>query len=234
MSHIPDPNKSVNLTIDGIPVTVPEGTTILEAAKKVNVKIPVLCHHPDLKVRAVCRLCVVECDGARKLKAACAQDVWEGVSVVTDNARLRNIRRMILEMILAEHPQDCLSCIRNQTCELQELARQFGIYNPGFPVEARDMEKLKRSERVAAITRVLTREPGRLFTLREFVELFGCAKSTLSEDITTVRNVLQRYGMGMVESVNGAAGGVRFYPFNTEADDKAFIPGKGYHSRRKS
>ncbi len=89
------------------------------------------------------------------------------------------------------------------------------------------MDKLKRSERVAAITRVLTREPGKLFTLREFVELFGCAKSTLSEDITTVRNVLQRYGMGMVESVNGAAGGVRFYPFNTEADDKV-RPGGRY------
>ncbi|UQZ88559.1 ferredoxin [Deltaproteobacteria bacterium Smac51] len=140
MSHIPDPNKSVNLTIDGIPVTVPEGTSILEAARKVNVKIPVLCHHPDLQVRAVCRLCVVECDGGKKLKAACANDVWEGVNVVTDNARLRGIRRMILEMILAEHPQDCLACIRNQTCELQELAHQFGIYRPGFPVEARHFD----------------------------------------------------------------------------------------------
>ncbi len=135
--HQPDPNKSVNLTIDGIPVTVPEGTTILEAARKVGVNIPVLCHHPDVKVRAVCRLCVVECDGGRKLKAACANDVWEGVSVVTDNERLRGIRRMILELILAEHPQDCLACIRNQTCELQALAHQFGIYKPGFPVEAR-------------------------------------------------------------------------------------------------
>lgn len=85
------------------------------------------------------------------------------------------------------------------------------------------MEKLKRSERVAAITRALSREPGRLFTLREFVEWFGCAKSTLSEDITTVRNVLQRYGLGKVESVNGAAGGVRFYPFNDDAADSAFI-----------
>ena len=97
--HKPDPNKSVNLTIDGIPVTVPEGTTILDAAKKVGVKIPVLCHHPDVQVRAVCRLCVVECDGGRKLKAACANDVWEGVSVVTDNERLRGmdeIRRAYL------------------------------------------------------------------------------------------------------------------------------------------
>ncbi len=174
MSHIPDPSKSVNLTIDGIPVTVPEGTTILEAAKKVNVKIPVLCHHPDLKVRAVCRLCVVECDGARKLKAACAQDVWEGVSVVTDNARLRNIRRMILEMILAEHPQDCLSCIRNQTCELQELARQFGIYNPGFPVEARDMD-------IVVDTNTLVRD------MSKCVKCGRCV--AMCQDVQTVRAI---------------------------------------------
>ncbi|MDR1922580.1 MAG: [FeFe] hydrogenase, group A [Candidatus Adiutrix sp.] len=144
--HAPDPNKSVNLTIDGIPVTVPEGTTILEAARKVNVSIPVLCHHPDVKVRAVCRLCVVECDGGRKLKAACSNEVWEGLSVVTDNARLRGIRRMILELILAEHPQDCLACIRNQTCELQALAHQFGIYKPGFPVEARHFPRVVDTE----------------------------------------------------------------------------------------
>ncbi|MDL2235679.1 pur operon repressor [Christensenellaceae bacterium OttesenSCG-928-L17] len=85
------------------------------------------------------------------------------------------------------------------------------------------MEKMKRSERVAAITRLLTREPGRLFTLREFVELFGCAKSTLSEDIATLRTVFLRYGLGRVESVNGAAGGVRFYPFNDDASDAAFL-----------
>lgn len=87
------------------------------------------------------------------------------------------------------------------------------------------MDKLKRSERVAAITRMLCREPGRLFTLREFVEMFGSAKSTLSEDITTVRTVLQAYGLGVAESVNGAAGGIRFYPFNRDADDRAFIDG---------
>ncbi len=86
-----------------------------------------------------------------------------------------------------------------------------------------EVEKMKRSERVAAITRALSCEPGRLFTLREFVELFGCAKSTLSEDITTVRTVLAKYGLGVVESVNGAAGGVRFYPFNDDAADAAFV-----------
>lgn len=85
------------------------------------------------------------------------------------------------------------------------------------------MEKFKRSERVAAIVRVLCREPGRLFSLREFVELFGCAKSTLSEDIATARMVFTQLGLGEIESINGAAGGVRFYPCNDAAADRAFV-----------
>jgi ferredoxin len=132
MSHKPDPNKNVNLTIDGVPVTVPEGTRILEAAKKANVKIPTLCEHPDLCKRAICRICVVECDGRGKLVAACANDVWEGVSVVTNSLRLFDIRKTILELILANHPQDCLSCVRNTNCELQSLAEEYGIRSSSF------------------------------------------------------------------------------------------------------
>jgi NADP-reducing hydrogenase subunit HndD len=132
MSHKPDPNKSVNLTIDGVRVTVPEGTRILEAAKKANVKIPTLCEHPDLCKRAVCRICVVECDGRGKLVAACANDVWEGVSVVTNSLRLFDIRKTILELILANHPQDCLTCVRNGKCELQSLAAAYGIRESSF------------------------------------------------------------------------------------------------------
>lgn len=146
MSHIPDPSKNVNLTIDGLAVTVPEGTTILEAARKVNIKIPVLCNHPDLKVRAVCRLCVVECDGGSKLKAACSNAVAEGLKVVTDNERIRSIRRTILELILAEHPQACPTCVRNQSCELQALAQQFGLYQPDFGAEPRCQEAIIDSE----------------------------------------------------------------------------------------
>ncbi|MDR1050364.1 MAG: [FeFe] hydrogenase, group A [Deltaproteobacteria bacterium] len=131
--HKPDPSKSVNLTIDGLPVTVPEGTTILEAARKVGIYIPVLCDHPDLHKRAVCRICVVECDGGGKLKAACANDVWEGVKVVTNSPKIQAIRKTIVELILADHPQDCLTCIRNQKCELQALAIQFGLKELTFP-----------------------------------------------------------------------------------------------------
>ena len=138
MSHKPDPNKSVNLTIDGLPVTVPEGTRILEAAKKVGVHIPVLCEHPELCKRAVCRICTVECDGRGKLLAACASDVWEGVNVVTHNARLVSIRKTIIELILANHPQECLNCIRNKNCELQSLAANYGIRESSFRHDALD------------------------------------------------------------------------------------------------
>ena len=132
MSHKADPNKNVNLTIDGLPVTVPEGTRILEAAKKVNINIPTLCEHPELCKRALCRICVVECDGRRKLIAACANDVWEGVSIVTANQYLFEVRKTIIELILANHPQDCLSCTRNKNCELQSLAVKFGIREAAF------------------------------------------------------------------------------------------------------
>jgi iron only hydrogenase large subunit-like protein/ferredoxin len=132
MSHIPDPNKSVTLTIDGQLVTVPEGTKILDAALRANVFIPTLCDHPELCRRAVCRICVVECDGKGKLLAACANDVWEGVSVVTNNSRILSIRKTIIELLLANHPQECLSCPASTDCKLQSLAQIYGIRETTF------------------------------------------------------------------------------------------------------
>lgn len=85
------------------------------------------------------------------------------------------------------------------------------------------LDRAKRSERVVAIMRTLCAQPGRLFTLRDFVEQFGCAKSTLSEDVAVVRGVLSRYGMGMVETINGASGGVRFLPFYSDEADRTFV-----------
>ena len=152
--HASDPNKIVNITIDGIPVSCPETTLILDAAKLVGIDIPVLCYHPDLKVRATCRLCVVELKGQKKLKTACSNEVWDGAEFITNSPAVRQARKDVLELILAEHPQDCLQCIRNTNCELQQLARDFGIAKPLFenqpkqiPVEAsngvivRDMSK---------------------------------------------------------------------------------------------
>ena len=136
-------NDSVSLTIDGIGVTVPKGTTILEAARKVNINIPTLCNFPGLGKRAVCRLCVVECDGRGKLVAACAGKVWEGARVVTNNLRIFNIRKTIVKLLLADHPPDCLNCVRSKKCELQTLASEFGIYSLPLshaPVDTRPPE----------------------------------------------------------------------------------------------
>ena len=123
---------SVNLTINGQPITVPKNTTILQAAKLANIDIPTLCEHSDLCKRSVCRICVVECDGQDKLIAACANNVWEGANVVTHNARVIETRRTILELLLANHPQDCLSCYKNKNCELQTLAETFGVRSAPF------------------------------------------------------------------------------------------------------
>ena len=128
-------DKDVTLTIDGLPITVNEGMTILEAARKVNIKIPTLCDHPDLCRRAVCRICVVENHGHGKLLASCVQNAEEGMSIVTNNSRLFGIRKTILSLILANHPHDdCLACIRSTKCELQSLAELFCIREPTFHI----------------------------------------------------------------------------------------------------
>ncbi|WP_094606391.1 NADP-reducing hydrogenase subunit HndD [Sporomusa silvacetica DSM 10669] len=137
--HASDPNKIVNVTIDGITVACPETTLILDAAKMVGIDIPVLCYHPDLKVRATCRVCVVEVKGQRKLKPACGTEVWDGAEIITNSPAVRQAREDVLELILAEHPQDCLNCVRNTSCELQKLARDFGISKPLFKNESKQL-----------------------------------------------------------------------------------------------
>lgn len=117
----------INLTIDGCPVSAPEGTTILEAARQVHIKIPTLCYHEDQAVKANCRICVVEVNGGEALQTACSTPIAEGMNVKTVSARITRYRRDILELIFARHPHDCLSCQKNGRCELQKLAAQLGV-----------------------------------------------------------------------------------------------------------
>ncbi|MBP2636329.1 MAG: hndD 1 [Firmicutes bacterium] len=130
--HALDPNKIVNVTIDGIPVSCPETTLILEAAKMAGIDIPVLCYHPDLKVRATCRICIVAVKGQKKFKTACSNEVWDGAEIITNSPAVQQARKDILELILAEHPQECLKCVRNTNCELQKLAKDFRFDKPLF------------------------------------------------------------------------------------------------------
>lgn len=159
-----NPNNQVTVTIDGLQVTVPEGTTILEAAKQAGVIIPTLCHHPDLKPRATCRVCIVEVRGQRRFQTACNTPVAEGNEIYTNNKAVREARKTVLELILADHPQDCLKCVRNQKCELQNLANEYQIREVPFvraekklPIEdgnpsiVRDMNKCVKCGRCVEV-----------------------------------------------------------------------------------
>ena len=116
----------VNLKVNGMDVTVPEGSTILEAARTLGIEIPTLCYLKKINEIGACRICVVEVNG-KKLQAACVFPVSEGMEVQTNNLRVQNSRKVTLEMILSTHNRDCLSCIRSGSCELQELCREFGV-----------------------------------------------------------------------------------------------------------
>ncbi|MDE7330424.1 MAG: [FeFe] hydrogenase, group A, partial [Clostridia bacterium] len=115
----------VNLKINGIAVSVPEGSTILEAAKLANVRIPTLCYLKDVQCVGSCRLCLVEATGARGLVAACVYPVSEGMEVRTNTPRVRKSRKTTIELILSTHKKKCLSCVRSMNCELQKLALEY-------------------------------------------------------------------------------------------------------------
>jgi NADH-quinone oxidoreductase subunit G len=124
--------RDVNIKINDVELTVPDTMTILEAAKQVNVKIPTLCHlnlH-DLKAvnqAASCRVCMVEIDGRRNLAPACATYVTNGMAIKTTTPRVVKARRTMVELLLSDHPKECLNCEKNQKCDLQKLASDLGI-----------------------------------------------------------------------------------------------------------
>jgi len=125
----------LQLEINGLPVEVPAGTTILNAAKAVQVKIPTLCFHPDLPAWAACGICVVRQAGSPKLLRACCTEVTPGMKITTHDSDIVRVRRTVLELILANHPNDCLQCPRNNNCELQKIAADFGIRDIPFPTD---------------------------------------------------------------------------------------------------
>lgn len=128
----------IKCTIDGLEIEVEEGTTILQAAKELDINIPTLCHHPDQKAKANCRICVCEIEGARLLAPACAHPLSEGMSVMTHSPKVMNARKSILELILSRHAQDCLHCDRSGTCELQAVAEDIHfVKEPRYPYEPR-------------------------------------------------------------------------------------------------
>ena len=129
--------EMVTLTINGQTVQAPKNATILEAARSAGIYIPTLCYHPELAPEGACRLCVVEASGARSLVASCVYPVAEGMVVKTNTPKVRAARKMVVELLLANHPKDCLSCQKSGDCELQKIAADLGLRKIRFEGGAR-------------------------------------------------------------------------------------------------
>ena len=118
----------ITLTIDGVKVEVPAGTTVLEAAKKAGINIPTLCYLKDVNAIGACRMCVVNA-GGRGLQAACVLPATDGMNVKTNTPEIRAYRKTLLELVLSNHDKKCLTCPRSTNCELQQLCRDLGVEN---------------------------------------------------------------------------------------------------------
>ncbi|MCL2023684.1 MAG: NADH-dependent [FeFe] hydrogenase, group A6 [Oscillospiraceae bacterium] len=119
--------ETVNLKINNMPVAAPKGATILEAARLLGLEIPTLCYLKEVNEIGACRICMVEVKGARSLVTACVYPVTEGMEVFTNTEKVRQSRKLTLELILSTHDRRCLSCIRSGNCELQKLCKEFGV-----------------------------------------------------------------------------------------------------------
>jgi len=130
--------KMVELTINNIAVKAEDGMTILEAAKSVGIHVPTLCHMKGLLPTGACRICVVEVEGMRGLTPSCAYPVMPGMKVETNTPRVRNARKTIVELLIENHPQDCLVCVRNKNCELQNLSETYSVREHRYVGEKKD------------------------------------------------------------------------------------------------
>ncbi len=175
----------VNLLIDKQPVSVPEGTTILDAAKKLNVRIPSLCYLNLEELNMVnkvasCRICVVEVEGRRNLAPSCATPVSEGMKITTNSRRVLFARRRLLQLILSNHPFNCLICAKSTDCELQRLAWEFGINTQRYEGE-------RSSHAIDKSSSALKRDPEKCIMCRR------C--ETMCNEVQTV-HALTAFGRG--------------------------------------
>ena len=194
----------VTALIDGQEVEFEPGETILEAAKKVQIKIPTLCHAEDLSIYGGCRICVVEIEGERLLKPACATEISEGMKIKTHSHKVREVRRNIFELIVASHDiscrLNCLTCSRNQSCELREIAADIGANQTRFD----PIDKGYNDDRSSAS---IVREPNKCITcgrcIRKCEEVQGVGIFTMADrGPATVLTTFGDKGMGNVECTN--------------------------------
>jgi iron-only hydrogenase group A len=154
----------IHLSVNNIPVEVPEGATILAAAKNAGIRIPTLCFVEGLKAIGACRVCTVELEGARNLVASCAMPATEGMKVLTNTRRVREARRAMVELLLSEHNGECQTCDRNEDCELQALAAELGI-------RAVTYEGERTRKRIDGSTPALLRDNGKCIKCRRCVSV---------------------------------------------------------------
>mgnify|MGYP000082485281 CR=1 FL=1 len=125
-------NKTVNIKINGVEYTVDGSSTILEACRKAGIEIPTLCYMKDVCEEGSCGICVVDVAKARTLQRACITQVFDGMDIKTNTPRVRKARKTIIELILANHPKDCLNCSASEICELRKIAYDLGVTETPF------------------------------------------------------------------------------------------------------
>ncbi len=154
------------VTVNNKEIQVADGTTVLEAARAAGINIPTLCYLKKVQAIGACRVCLVEVEGARTLVASCVAPVFEGMKIKTNTKRVRDARRTVLELLLSEHNGDCQTCVRNDDCELQSLAREFGIRDVRFEGE-------RTHKHVDTTTPALVRDTGKCILCRRCVTVCG-------------------------------------------------------------
>lgn len=191
--------QMLEITVDGRVFQVQSGQSLLSALREVGIEVPTLCHRKDLFPAGACRLCVVEVKGSRNLVASCIQPVSEGMVVYTQSARVRQARRVVLELTLANHPDDCLYCLRNSNCELRQLAAQYDA--------KRRFRGKKRRATTDATSLSLVRDPEKCILCQRCVSVCNDVQaigaiSPLKRGFDTTIGVAFGDGLGDSECVN--------------------------------
>lgn len=190
----------VTLTINGEQVTVPEGTSIMDAAKQMHINVPHLCYLERLEAYGGCGICVVEIEGEPRLAPSCIREVSKGMKVHTNSARARRARRMIVELLLANHPTDCFTCERNQICELLKLAFELGVTEVRFNGE-------KSSYELDETSPAVIRDPNKCILCGRCVRVCHEVQTVrvigfVNRGLETIVTTFMENGLGNVECTN--------------------------------
>ncbi len=183
----------VELTIDNLKVKVEENTTILDAAKSIGIKVPTLCHMKDHFPTGACRMCVVEVDGMRNLTPSCAYPVQSGMNVQTNTNRVRTARKTIVELLVENHPQECLICVRNKNCELQDLSEIYGLREHRYCGE-------KKNHAIDISSASMERDPAKCILCGRCVRVCGDVQKIGAIDFTNrgfISNVTTPHNKGL-------------------------------------